>query len=302
MPRRIYQSHHLDSTRWDEIVPRHDDIVVTTAYKAGTTWMQRIVSLLVFQSTDLPGGISGNSPWVELRPMLPREELRAVAAAMRHRRFFKSHCPVDAIPDRDDWKYIYVGRDPRDVFMSLVNHYGGHTPDAIALMNSGDFPGPKFIGFDGDVRGLWRRWTTEGAFAWESDGAPYWSHLYHARSYWDRRHAPNLLLVHYNDLKADLEGEMRRVGAFLGIETPDERWPEFVDAASFATMKRDADSLVPEAAHVWQGGGQRFINKGTNGRWRDVLTDADLELYDAACARSLTPKLRSWLENGAGER
>ena len=35
---RIYQNHHLDSTRWDKFIPRPDDIVITTSYKAGTTW------------------------------------------------------------------------------------------------------------------------------------------------------------------------------------------------------------------------------------------------------------------------
>src|SRR5436190_8369392 len=45
---REYRNHHLDSTRWDAVNPRDDDIVITTAYKAGTTWTQRIVAGLVF--------------------------------------------------------------------------------------------------------------------------------------------------------------------------------------------------------------------------------------------------------------
>ena len=43
---RTYQNHHLDSTRWDAVTPRPDDIIITTAYKAGTTWTQRIVAAL----------------------------------------------------------------------------------------------------------------------------------------------------------------------------------------------------------------------------------------------------------------
>lgn len=299
MERRLYHHHHLDSARWAEVTPRADDIVITTSYKAGTTWTQRIVGCLVFQSTELPGPIDECSPWIELRPMMSREDLHALCAGMTHRRFLKSHCAADAIPQRTDWKYIYVGRDPRDVFMSLVNHYGGHRPEALEMMNAGDFPGPKIAPFDGDVRALWRRWTTEGAFAWESDGAPYWSHLYHARTYWDLRDRSNLLMLHYNDLKADLEGEMRRIGEFLEIETPEAKWPEFVDACGFESMKRDGDQFWPAAAMIWEGGAQRFFHKGTNGRWRDVLTAGDLELYDAACARTLTPELRHWLENGS---
>ena len=36
---------------------------------------------------------------------------------------------------------------------------------------------------------------------------------------------PNLLMVHYADMKADLEGEMRRVAGFLEIEVPERLWP-----------------------------------------------------------------------------
>ena len=48
-PERLheYRNHHLDSTRWDHFHVRDDDIVVTTAYKAGTTWTQRILAALI---------------------------------------------------------------------------------------------------------------------------------------------------------------------------------------------------------------------------------------------------------------
>ena len=42
---------------------------------------------------------------------------------------------------------------------------------------------------------------------------------------------------------------------------------------------------------------RRFLYKGTNGRWRDVLTDDDLAMYVEAAA-TLDPALRRWLEGG----
>src|SRR5438876_9876397 len=69
MPRRVrtYQSHHLDSTHWDRFRPRAGDALISTSYKSGTTWMQRIVSLLLFGPGPLPARLSDLSPWVDTR-------------------------------------------------------------------------------------------------------------------------------------------------------------------------------------------------------------------------------------------
>ncbi len=74
---------------------------------------------------------------------------------------------------------------------------------------------------------------------------------------------------------------MRRIAAFCGIQTPEELWPELVAAAEFSSMKRDADALMPSASIIWEGGGQRFMNKGTNQRWREFVAPEDLDLYEA---------------------
>jgi aryl sulfotransferase len=104
--------------------------------------------------------------------------------------------------------------------------------------------------------------------------------------------------VHYNDLLADLEGEMRDLAAWLGIAVPEERWPHVVDACRFETVKRDPEKVVGDMSFGFQGGAQTFIHKGTNGRWRGVLSDADLALYAEAMKRTLTPECAQWLEHG----
>jgi len=297
---RVYRCHHLDSSRWDNLVHRPNDIVITTSLKAGTTWTQRIVSLLVFQSTDLPFSLHTASPWVDARFVGGTAEMLAIVNALEHRRFFKSHLAFDALPYWDDVKYVYVARDTRDVFMSLWNHVNAYTPLARAMLDSGEnAPSTPFLVPPEDIREFWRLWMTHGTYPWESDGYPYWSHLHHARTYWDYRHLPNLLFVHYNDLKADLEGEMRRIARFLEIEVAEDKWPVFTDAASFAGMKRDTALLGPEMGMIFEGGADRFLFKGTNERWRDVLTSDDLALYETAATRELTPELKRWLENGA---
>jgi aryl sulfotransferase len=118
------------------------------------------------------------------------------------------------------------------------------------------------------------------------------------RAFWNERRRPNLLLVHYNDLKADLSGEMKRVAEFLEIKTPDHIWPRLVEAASFEAMKRDGGRLMPQVERLFVGGHQNFFHKGTNNRWRDVLTEADVNLYERKIRAELTPALIRWLTEG----
>jgi aryl sulfotransferase len=107
-----------------------------------------------------------------------------------------------------------------------------------------------------------------------------------------------VLLVHYNDLKSDLSGEMKRIAEFLDIETPDSLWPALVDAARFDSMKKDGAALLPGIEMAFHGGAATFINRGTNERWRDVLNDADVALYRNKARAELSPGLNRWLENG----
>ena len=139
---------------------------------------------------------------------------------------------------------------------------------------------------------------TRGWFPWESEGYPNWGNLRHTRTWWNYRHLPNILLVHYNDLLADLPGEIRRVADFLAIEVSDDALSGIASIVDFKSMKVNAESITPGAQDVFIGGAQTFINKGTNNRWRQVLNEDDLELYTAAVARELTQDCAAWLERG----
>ena len=298
LPRRtrIYRHHHLDSTRWDAVRHRPGDIVVSTSAKAGTTWTQRILSLLVFGTDPLPDVLTKVSPWIDCRYSDPLDEVAARIEAQTHRRFLKTHLPVDALPFDEAVRYIVVGRDTRDVFMSLWNHYRNYTEAMYAATGAGDPPGGPLPRCPDDLRQLWSQWLTRASFEWEADGWPFWSHHYHAASWWAFRHRENVLLVHYNDLQADLDGEMRRIAAHVGIPAPEESWPALVESARFESMKGDAARLLGPMDR-FAGGTGAFLYKGSNGRWRDALTPDDLSLYESVAA-TLDPALRAWLEGG----
>jgi aryl sulfotransferase len=296
---RVYCNHHLDSRRWDRVTLREDDIIISTSYKTGTTWTQRIVSLLLFGTGPLPASLNLLSPWVDARFHGPVDLVAALVESHKHRRFLKSHLPLDALPWDDRVRYVVVGRDGRDVFMSLWNHWGAYNDAIYERLNGGeDFTGEPLPRRGDDIHAAFRDWVGRASFPWEQDGWPMWSHLYHAQSFWRFRQLPNVHLVHFTDMKADLEGEMRRIAAFLGIEVPEADWPERVQAATFEAMKRDAERLLPEQKLGFEGGAQAFIHKGTNDRWRDVLGLAELTAYQAAVARAVHPECAAWLEGG----
>lgn len=294
---RIYQSEQFDGERWNDWKFRNDDIIVSTAMKSGTTWMLRIVGLLVFQdATKIDDEVMG-APWPDAAFAGPIEDILAAAEAMAHRRFMKSHVPIDGLPYNPNAKYINVVRDARDNFMSLQHHWEGAALPMYDLLDSlWPTPFPKFTE-SGDVHERWRRWMTEGRHDWVTDGYPFQSVFNFTEAFWKVRDTPNVLLVHYNDLKADLGGEMKRVAAFLDIEVPGADWPAYVEAATFEAMKRDLTVMVPEFDIFFDHGAVGFMNKGVNNRWKDVLTDDDLALYEQR-ASQLDPDHRNWLENG----
>ena len=296
---RVYRNHHLDSTRWEHVPRREGDVVVTTPYKCGTTWTQRILAaLLLGPETKFAREVS---PWVDARFWGPIEPIAELLAAQSHRRFMKSHLPLDGTTWDDRVRYVVVGRDLRDVFMSLVNHYGAYAEVALGSLNDAGNPGAPIPPYGGDVHAFWRRWIREGWFEWEQDGWPFWSAFHHLDTWWTARTWPNVLLLHYNDLLADPLTEVERLATFIGVDRAPEELQRVVEVSSFTTMRQDFIAAEAEAGgpgeSFFKGGVATFMNKGTNGRWRGVLTDDDLEAYEKR-ASELDPAFRSWLEEG----
>ena len=192
--------------------------------------------------------------------------------------------------------YLFIGRDPRDVFVSLTRHIANVRPDV--RLPSGEPPWPR-AEIPDDPRAFFRKWITTPGLPGERDGWPAWSVLRHAGTYWRHRGCPNVHLLHYADLKADLDGEMRRVSALLGIPVDEARWPRLVAAARFESMKRNALRFGPSGpSGIWKDPAA-FFARGENGQWRGLLGEAELALYRRAMAERVAPDLAAWLENGS---
>ena len=299
-PTRETRSWTTDSRRWALFKPRADDIVIGTSAKCGTTWMQQIVSLLVFQSPE-PRDIQNESPWIDMR-VRPIEEITERIEAQTHRRFMKTHLEFDALPVYESMRYIHVARDGRDAFLSWYNHSRHYTPMAVGAQSAAglaDETIAKPLPLPGDsIHEFFRVWMTEGPDARRANDFPAQRYFDIAKSYWADRRRSNLLMVHYNDLKMNLESEMRRIASFLDIEIAEERWQQLVDAAGFTFMREHGTTLLPRAAQGWDDGAARFLHHGISGRWHDVLTPEEVAIYQARVERELPRNLARWLESG----
>jgi aryl sulfotransferase len=299
-PTREYRTSIMDSHRWDSFVPRADDVVVATYPKCGTTWTQRIVDLLIFQNPE-PRPVVLNAPWLDATIFGSIEDNLALLSAQSHRRFIKTHLPFDSVPLFDSVKYIHTARDGRDACMSMHNHMLNFRPEMRARMAESAQADPRIRPrgpTPADPRLYYQEWIADAeAETVEAYGIdlPYFEF---ENTYWRERRRENLLLVHYNDLKADLAGEMRRIADFLEISVPAGMMAELVDAATFDRMKKDGDALMPIAQMAWDKGADRFIYKGTNGRWKDVLTAEDLARYEALVAKKWSKAAAAWVTGG----
>ncbi len=290
---RELHNHHMDSTVWNDFAFRNDDVIVATWAKSGTTWMQQIVSQLIFNGAENIN-VPMLSPWLDLR-IMPKEAIEAVKH-QTHRRVLKTHLPADAMVVSPRAKYIYVARDGRDACWSAYNHLSNFKPEVFDMFNKAPGRvGPELPVPGASVHQFYREWFAR-------DGYPLWSFWENIRSWWAIRHLPNVLLIHFNDLKRDLPGMIREIAAFLEIEIDEKTFPTIVAHCGFDHMKRNAHLAAPLGGAIWEGGAATFINKGTNGRWQGTLSPAEVRAYETRAVSELGADCAAWLEMGRFSR
>ena len=144
-----YRNIVADSERWHRFEQRPGDIVISTPPKSGTTWTQMLCALMIFDGPAFPAKLDAISPWLDMR-IRSEDEVFAMYDRQTHRRFIKTHTPLDGLPLRDDVHYVVVGRDPRDVMVSWEHHMANmdlgvlfqDRSDAIGLDDLADFEPP----------------------------------------------------------------------------------------------------------------------------------------------------------------
>lgn len=284
---REIHNHHFDSTIWNDLQFRDDDVIIATYAKSGTTWTQQIVGQMLF-GPDPELQVADMSPWLDLR-VPPKDVKLPVVEAQTHRRFIKTHLPVDALRFSEKAKYLYIGRDGRDVMWSFYNHHANANALWYEALN--DTPGrvgPPIEPPPSDIRQYFRDWL-------ERDGHPFWPFWENVRSWWEIRELPNVRLIHFAELKRDMPGMMRAIAEFLEIDVRPADWPDIELYCSFDWMKANATKTTPLGGAFWDAGAETFINKGTNGRWQNELPREDSAAYEARAVAELGEECAAWL-------
>ena len=250
-----------------------------------------ICALLIFQTPELPDSLSNLSPWLDWL-VTPRADVYAQLASQDHRRFIKTHTPLDGLPVEARVTYVVTGRHPLDMAVSLY-HQGGNL-DRKRLRK---LTGQPDSGLAADDRPPLHQWLV----GWiEQDIEPKDSLdslpgvLWHLTDAWNRRSTQDVVLVHYDDLLDDLNAEMRRLTDLLGITESEDTWPGLVEAATFEHMRARAGSVVPDPLGIFKDQAM-FFRQGTSGSGRDTLTRVELQHYYQRVARMAPPDLLAWL-------
>ncbi|KZS56695.1 sulfotransferase [Mycobacterium ostraviense] len=303
-----------DNSRWDALQLRAGDIIVSTPSKCGMTWTQRLISLLIFDGPELPGPLSTVSPWLD-QTIRPIEEVVAVLEAQSHRRFIKTHTPLDGLVIDDRVTYICVGRDPRDAAVSMLHHMANVDMERLRELHEaalppppGSDPGPPGPGPRSGVRGPaeeFRDWMEGPAlpppgvgFAPPKGIGTLANVLHHFGTAWDRRDLPNVALFHYADYQVDLIAELMRLAAVLGIDLGSDRARELVGHASLDAMRSRAAEIAPNTTDgIWHSE-EQFFRRGRSGDWQQYFTHDEHRRYNHRINQLAPPDLLAWAHEG----
>lgn len=285
----------IDSKQQQAVVARDGDVWIACPAKSGTNWMMNVVHQLISGGDDSFESIYDVVPWPEWvwRPGAPVEDMVRRVEALAGRRAFKSHAAPPDLPfiragSGKDVKYVVVARHPDEAIVSFKIFIDQHTDAFFDLwqLPRAALTRPTFEAF---YREVMEPRQMQGMF-----------HGFVA-GWWPLRHEPNVMLVHYSDMKRDLPGVSRKIASFLGIEPSDAQWAKIERHTTFAWMKEHEtkfESVTPCPVPPLEHGS--MVRKGKLGAaHEDGMTPRiSADLRAAGDAILTDPSARRWLYEG----
>lgn len=298
-PTRVLRDYLSNSMVWEDFLAQggfvEGDIVVADPFKAGTTWTQRIVQQILHNGEEPEGGLSDTSPWLD-SSWGDHAGMLKVLGEQRDsgiRRVMKSHLPANAVPIAPEARYVFVGRNGKDLGISFHNYLYNFSEPTMSQINrihaewSGD-PTPLVI--PEDMQEFFDLWL-------DNDGYQCCDLLDIMKSWWELRDEPNVLLLHYAQLKKDLPGQISRLAEFFSIDPASLRMDDIVEHCSFDYMSARAEKMAPFGG-THMSSAKAFFHKGLKRDHRNELRPAQVQRFDRVALEKLGRECAHWLETG----
>ena len=122
-----------------------------------------------------------------------------------------------------------------------------------------------------------------------------WSYFYTIKTWLEHKNNNNILILHFNDLKKDLKGNINKISEFLGYNYDEEIMDKVYKKSTFEWMKGNSKKCAPL---LFKNNLSNFINKGTNKRWKNSLTQDDILKYKNLIKSFFNENEINWIENG----
>jgi hypothetical protein len=282
-----YKGPITDPTRWTTFRHRPGDIFICAPAKSGTTWAQAICAMLIFGTAELDIAPAKISPWFDTN-LASADAVSRMLEAQQHRRYLKTHTPLDGIPYFADCNYIAVYRDPRDTFLSMMR--------LAAKTLEGRADASRIA----DLHQLFGLWLKESFRPGQGEQMSLAAIAHHFNLFWKHRALPNIELVHFADLKRDPAGVIRSIAAALGIAADDRLIARIAEATAFANMRDNAAQFAPSIGRGQFKSESDFFRSGQDVQWKEFVTATELAAYAQRMSQLMPPDAAAWLERGSG--
>ena len=281
-----YDSDTSVSGVWERFEQRSDDVFVCTPPKSGTTWMQSICGMLIFGDPAVNPGIGTTSRWLDSK-FNDEEEMMGFLKAQTHRRYIKTHTPLDGITYDENCVYLAVYRHPIDVFFSGQNHLKNMKGDHLSHL------------IVDDVNEGFQKFVGQPTSVTQNIGETLESLVMHYLSFANWQSLPNIHIFHYADMSRDLRHTVSALSEALDCGFEDELIDSITSAATFSKMKKNAAKYAPSVDRdIWKDNAQ-FFESGTSNKWEGTLSEASLAMYNDRMSELLEPNHRTWFELGS---